>query len=164
MAEYPISFNTNMMRALLAGKKTQTRRPVSSREYEKGDVLWVREEWATLHNYDTTTTSLYRADYEKSAGMDWGRCDFMPRELSRAELIVTDTRRQRLQDITEADAIAEGICPVVCERGTFFEMPGVGQAITAQMCFEICIWREIYGGDDWARNPEVDAITFERVK
>ncbi len=149
---------------MLAGTKTQTRRPVSARGYKAGDVLWVREEWAELHNYEGANWPLYRSNFMGDEGIKWRPARTMLRKISRDQLRITDIRRQRLQDITEADAIAEGVRSVVGERGTFFEMPGVGQAITARMCFEICIWHTIYGADDWAKNPEVDAITFERVK
>lgn len=152
MADRGILFSAAMVRALLDGRKTQTRRLASFvkdqpdgfyhcrgngggmvgmdfvqvRElgvdyapYAPGDRLWVREAWRTQKAVDelkpSQMTGLGRVWYEADTR---DNCDqhgrlrpgmFMPRWASRLWLTVTDVRIQRLQDISEADAIAEGI-------------------------------------------------------
>lgn len=134
MTDRPILFSGPMVRALLDSRKTQTRRPVSPRNctvmggrllpiWKPGDRLWVREAWAPLSDCfcaDPGTTALicggfHRADYSEGLRQDdgslvrWRPSIHMPRSASRLTLIVTDVRVQRLQDISKADAIAEGI-------------------------------------------------------
>lgn len=141
MRERPILFSGPMVRAILEGRKTQTRRvamvtrcgvrvpalgcdpaPDAARcPYGvPGDRLWVRETW-----YDNLTARspeqrasreevYYRADglpeFEgEESEIRWRPSIHMPRWTSRLTLTITDVRVERLQDITEADAQAEGI-------------------------------------------------------
>jgi hypothetical protein len=142
--ERPILFSAPMVRALLDGRKTQTRRIVKGTAAEwladpigflpefvadpgnhlcpygvPGDLLWVREAFAYLsdcrHN-DPGTRALaegcfYRADdgATQSDISRWRPSIHMPRFLSRLTLRITDVRVERLQDISEADAVAEGL-------------------------------------------------------
>ena len=135
MSEKPILFNTEMVRAILEGRKTQTRRVVKPQpkegftavcdpysgfyEYRYGpgafwktslcaidDVLWVRETWA--YNRDRY---LYKADYPENEGFSWARWHpsiHMPRQAARIFLRVTGVRIERLQAIQTMDAVAEG--------------------------------------------------------
>jgi hypothetical protein len=149
MKERPILFSAPMVRALLAGTKTQTRRAwpeqpppgvqvawvpgeTSAGRYGKpGDRLWVREAFSGPHCMEKTdelpamppgqwpqeSAIWYWADGNPDYG-DWTRprpSIHMPRWASRITLEVTEVRVERLQDISEADAIAEGI-----ERGQDF--------------------------------------------
>jgi len=155
MSDRPILFSAPMVRALLAGTKTQTRRALKPQPddlYEGqipkqlrvaiGDRLWVREAAAVTyqawHHIDGHVHGVdYAADYigsqyvhpspgssprngeapsvfpDKSYNIDgsmrWSPSIHMPRWASRITLTVTDVRVQRLQDISEADAIAEGV-------------------------------------------------------
>jgi len=136
----PIIFSAPMVRALLAGRKTQTRRVIKPQpqcekpelitrgiRFAKGDRLWVREsfnpEVYELDGGDMPTEGpklLYRADgYPYNGWIDpdtderhdecpWTPATHMPRWASRLTLDVTDVRVERLQDITETDAEAEG--------------------------------------------------------
>ncbi len=138
MKERGILFSAPMVRAILEGRKTQTRRtlgnwdwvPVSGgwqpaatsqRFGVPGDRLWVRETWQawrqTNVEYDEweveTDAELMRdARLEYRATSDslgpWRPCIFMPRWASRITLEITEVRVQRLQDISEADAREEG--------------------------------------------------------
>lgn len=144
-----------------------------------GDRLWVRETWAMPRAFDahSPTTALrrtrglpnrfYRAD-EKiiSAGAytgergRWRSPIHMPRWASRLTLTITDVRVERLQDITEADAQAEG-CPVTHD-GHPYDPPsqdtwqGYGRA-----SFSL-LWSKIHGPGAWDANPWVWVVTFER--
>ena len=157
MTERPILFSAPMVRALLAGTKTQTRRALRiqpldvlpmngehtgrewvglmQREPEPkgvafrckfgvpGDRLWVRETTAEFIDYDYIDGRevelgrdiVYRADGEdQKRHSKWRPSIHMPRERSRITLEIVSVRVERLQDISEADADAEG-----CERLDF---------------------------------------------
>ena len=115
----PILFSSPMVRAIQDGRKTQTRRVVKPppREwfgkewieakykcpYPVGTRLWVRE---TFH-HGTKDDIIYKADGD-SGYLKWTPSIFMPRWASRINLEVTATRAERLQEISEEDAKAEG--------------------------------------------------------
>ena len=188
MKERPILFSGPMVRAILEGRKTQTRRvvkepyglkalwfkalgrpAVSQCPYgQPGDRLWVRETWQP-----GTWGPSYRADFtEESARRclnPWKSCIHMPRRFSRITLEVTEVRVQRLQDISEEDAQAEG-CHLTAsmthgERGpgakSWVEMPKDGfKGLFREL------WDSINGqrqGCAWADNPWVWAVSFRRV-
>lgn len=129
----PILFNTEMVQAILEGRKTVTRRPVKTQPdgelhrlhadscfpgcfaedgsgrvyrppYMAGDVLYVRETWAR----SMAGTFMYRAD-DKAIMVDhWLPSIHMPREAARIFLRVTAARAERLQSISHEDAEQEG--------------------------------------------------------
>lgn len=141
MTDRPIIFSAPMVRALLDGRKTQTRlvlkpdpdtlpqgvRFVARRLFAApGDRLWVREAWRSASCYDDLAPSAMSGEepvrYEEDAlWQTWGwgaplrshgrlrQGIHMPRWASRLTLTVTDVRVQRLQEISEDDAVAEGI-------------------------------------------------------
>jgi len=82
-----------------------------------GDILWVRETFAhteqlNLHQTDYGFQYVYKADNQPwidYEGWKWKPSIFMPKEACRLFLKVTDVKVERLQDISESDAIAEGI-------------------------------------------------------
>jgi len=76
-----------------------------------GDVLWVKETWKPLGNPAERVCAVdYRATGWDVAGtIKWRPSIFMPRWASRIDLEVTAIRGQRVQDISEGDAIAEGV-------------------------------------------------------
>ena len=126
MSDHPIIFSGPMVRSLLDGRKTQTRRVLKPQpqgeqpknwtrandkavRYAPGDRLYVRE---AINKVSTPGDVVYRADFEAGgndgAGLGWRPSIHMPRWASRLTLTVTDVRVQRLQDISEEDARAEG--------------------------------------------------------
>ena len=136
MSERPILFNDEMVRAILEGRKTQTRRVVKPqttevdrfgnplwgeegfREYRKhkcpygreSDRLWVREAHQ-IDNPHTTGKVCYRATEasRKVLAHKWRPSIHMPRWAARILLEVTDVRVNRVQDIGEEDCLKEGI-------------------------------------------------------
>lgn len=135
--ERPILFSAPMVRALLDGRKTQTRRVAKAfagrddldgilRRYPRqagcpygvpGDLLWVRETWKPHSIYAgmkprevPRTKVFFRADdaYAPS-NTPWKPGIHMPRWASRLTLLVADVRVERLQAISDDDAIAEGL-------------------------------------------------------
>ncbi|PWX63068.1 hypothetical protein CYK85_08130 [Clostridium perfringens] len=132
----PILFNTAMVRAILAGEKTCTRRIVkfpkdimkkSFKEvidyikppYKVGDILYVRETWANTWTPDGDIGFVYKADREPKDSPYWGNAKqgkhevwmpsiHMPKEAARIFLKVTSVRAERLKDIDEEQAKKEG--------------------------------------------------------
>ena len=160
MRELPILFSGEMVRAILAGTKTQTRRIKFNGAV--GDLLWVRE---ALHQEFTTADAdtpngclaIYSADGmvarrdERPAMYEWQKPTlpsiFMPRWASRLTLEVLAVRQERLRDMTEDDAQAEGFRRV--------------RYTSAREMFMRC-WDELNGkrGYGTATNPTVYVVTF----
>lgn len=172
MKEIPILFNGEMVRAILDGRKTQTRRVVKQRgdcsgsmeqcPYgQPGDRLWVRETWACSHLYDQFPPRLIPLDArfayaatEHIGGLIKRPSIHMPRWASRITLEIESVRVERVQEITRGDAMEEG-CP-------FSNM----QAGPNPKHWFRDLWDSINGprGFGWDVNPFVWAITFRRVK
>jgi len=113
MTVRPILFAAPMVRAIISGAKTQTRRVIMSIGADKlcpygapGDRLWVRE---TFAEFPAPGDFIYRADFEEPLAdrLKWEPSSRMPHRASRLTLAVTGVRVERLQEITEADARAE---------------------------------------------------------
>jgi hypothetical protein len=132
--------------------------------YEVGSTLWVRETWRELIDYDLGHNFVvYRADGEilpphhaDLSDANWRPSIFMPREFSRITLEVVSVRVEQLQSISEQDAKAEGVEPIVIET-----MPPIEQY---KRPF-VELWNEINGKKyPWDSNPWVFAITFRRLE
>lgn len=144
----PILFTDPLVRAILAGQKTQTRRVINpqgadaafSKRCPYGDVggfLWVREAWQQVGD-----RVVYRADDENGADR-WRPSIHMPKAASRILLRVCRVQAQRLWDITESDAKAES----VTDREAF-----------------ATLWDRI-NGDRWVRRqPEQHKLTSGPTK
>jgi len=194
MKERPILFSGPMVRAILDGSKTQTRRTFKGTTEHKGpynpacmeahqqangwgsicphgtpgDRLWVRETWAVQHGFDAWTprhiprgARIYysaTADLKGPCGVGGLRCRpsiFMPRWASRILLEITDVRVQRLQEISEGDARAEGAIGALNDS--------IGDNWCACEAFA-ALWESINGPGSWHANPWVWAITFQRLE
>lgn len=208
MADKPIIFSAPMVNALLAGRKTQTRRLMPHQEtlkvayspivsgirifnyageeeisrppYAPGDRLWVREAFIGPYAYEVNEYPprdwgnkpiWFPADGpvpDKFTGQFWHRARpsiHMPRWASRLTLTVTDVRVHRLQEISEADAVAEGIeqarsgrfyDPTV-SRGTAAHLGGMHHG--ARSAYE-ALWNSLHGPHAWDANPWVAAYSF----
>lgn len=190
MTERPILFSGEMVRAILAGQKTQTRRIVKHHRlaclYGKpGDRLWVKETWATDFIHDDAkpvhipqgAPLLFRADEGETgiAAFEWGRWRpsiFMRRWMSRITLELTAVRVERLQDISEEDAAAEG-CTLSGVEVTAAEWMAdaptrsiaPGKCVIRPLALEYMrLWESINGAGSWAANPWVWVLTFKRVE
>lgn len=130
MIERPIAFAAPMVRAVLAGRKTQTRRAIMPqpkrgddarvcRYGAPGDRLWVRERFAYRaqladRNAPTEGQVIYAADPSAApfnGSRAWRQSRYMPRDASRILLEITRCRVERINQISRADAIAEGFDP-----------------------------------------------------
>ncbi len=140
----------------------------------QSDYLWVREAFAKPNKYNSTIERYYyKADnlpteFMEARLMKWKPSIHMPREASRIQLKVTGHRVERLHNITEADAMAEGIkmisgsTPVACEYYDYEEnWYSPGEPIFSFFT----LWQSIYAKTyPWESNPWVSITEFEMVK
>lgn len=164
----PVKFN-QVGRVQLHGKQWHIEDPnaILACPYgQPGDRLWVRETWAHIDDYtgsDPGTRALldrcfYRADYPKGDVLDdeltrWRPSIHMPRWASRITLEITGVRVERVQEISEADAEAEGVEASTFDGGQSFEyrlnFPDLWDSINAKRGF------------GWDANPLVWVIEFK---
>jgi hypothetical protein len=230
MKERPILFNSEMVRAILDGRKTQTRRAVKAPlpeyfseksvidwgdhtalirkrnklveeyrpgfywydptavhgawsgpikcPYEKGDRLWVRETWAVEPSQDDKRAKppsnhvhgeelcFYKATLESwQRRGKWRPSIHMPRWASRITLEVTDVRVERLQDISEEDANAEGVKVLQTRVVVPFSNPVERIELNHRNYFAT-LWDDINykRGFGWDKNPWVWVVEFKVIK
>ncbi|EPH5256774.1 hypothetical protein ACS0KS_002601 [Vibrio cholerae] len=198
MKVVPMIFNTDMVKALMAGDKAVTRRPVKI-DYERGmngpvvrgrngevsvlsfapiaglcpfgnfgDLIYVRETFRLFNHSDEcgcsdycpcppSGTPVYFATCGGDSESKWKPSIHMPRAASRLTLKVTDVRIERVQDITEEQAIKEGINKH--HQLPAFKSP-IGYHTSPVYAFEE-LWNSIYG--NWEDNPYVWVIEFEVI-
>lgn len=122
-----------------------------------GDVWWERT-GHTTGLADHSLLGVWLAEPSK-----WKPSIFMPSEASRITLEVTAVRVERLQAISEADAIAEGIqrCGLPNDRHPLWK---VGHEMhEAAVPAYASLWESINGAESWAANPWVWVVEFKRV-
>lgn len=195
MRDLPLLFTGPMVRSVLDGRKTQTRRIKHSAEV--GDTLWVRETWGTIQACDhmkprdvpVNSAVGYLATQDimtwcqtgcDGAAGKWRPSIFMPRWASRISLRVTAVRMERLQDISEEDAKAEGLSTLTKDGGRLFKwgipdrdgLPGNDDDGWPWHEWEVDprkayrkLWDSINAarGHGWDTNPLVKVITSERI-
>jgi hypothetical protein len=178
MKTRPILFNTEMVQAILAGNKTQTRRIVKGIALDWlqpkmftpkfvsdsenhlcpqgliGDQLWVRETFVWEGETKYTDISpigdfYYKADFEDGEGpVKWKPSIFMPREACRIILEITDIKVERLQDISNDDAWCEGV-----SKSPEYDCVAYFKEL----------WEKINGKGSWKKNPWVWKIVFKKI-
>jgi hypothetical protein len=205
MSDAPIIFSGPMVRALLDGRKTMTRRlawklprnmmvecrhgydacptcdaPKASpwQKVQPGNRLWVRESCCLTDDGDHEY-AIYAADpgavERHRAQIDLlGPCFpkkvadqhrklrpaiHMPRWASRLTLTIAAVKIERLQDISEADAIAEGMTEHSDRRSWWDGTDLLTAATSARGAFYL-LWQKLHGPKSWDANPEVVALTF----
>lgn len=198
MTDRPILFSAPMVRALLDGRKSQTRRiyippapfdvgddiavHVATGEfksrYEIGDRLWVREAWRCNGWATDVATIFYRANERDGytamceqypvvgkkpmrVTATWRPGIHMPRWASRLTLTVTGVKIERIQNISESDAKAEGAISAFFseDTGGWYEHPQ-----GTHVCGFAGLWTSINGADAWDNNPFVVAVSFNVAK
>lgn len=161
MKEHPILFKDEMVRAILRkiDPKGATRRIPDCRnaKWQVGDRLWVKEVFNLVPLM--THMIIFRADQIHPQSFKFKSSLFMPRKYSRILLEITAIREEKLQDITEEDARAEGVMPD-CPVGYI----PAHQAAPYSYCFAQ-LWESINAkrGYGWDANPTVKVIEFRRV-
>jgi hypothetical protein len=198
-------FNAEMVRAILDGRKTQTRRIIKpqpeltersgfswkgsvygcgsdARETNRnfahvkcpfgkvGDRIWVRETFRVMGCATDVARLMYKASDRssftestktvpvgtctKQPSQNWTPSIHMPRWASRITLQISDVRVERLNAISEEDAMVEGVTP-----STHVITP---PEAVHRVSF-LKLWMDIYGEESWQANPWVWVIEFERV-
>lgn len=140
-----------------------------------GDRLWVRETWAEPTSLDPGPT-FYRADYPlcvprhfsnvpPADQIKWKPSIHMRRNQSRIDLEITGVRVERLQDISEKDAIAEGIEPTMPNPGhwNWRDYLVDGGQTHAVLSYKT-LWESINGTGSWDANPLVWVIAFRKLE
>jgi len=162
----PILFTTDMVRAILNGRKTQTRR--IKYKCDVGDVLWVRETWQVVNEGTLNEGYIFKATHKPSTieinGMKivketWRPNIFMPREACRLYLQVEAVREEPLNEISIDNIQKEGI--ELC-RGNYGAHT---MLVKTRQNFQK-LWDDINAkrGYGWDSNPIVKVIEFRRVE
>lgn len=189
MNEHPILFSSEMVRAILEGRKTQTRRVIKPQPYwevgrdimqypldcpygQPGDRLWVRETWASHPQLNKVKPKhlncaeiYYRATCDNDSHYSWRPSIHMPRWASRITLEVTGVRVERVRDITAEDAVKEG-WQEDCGWDNFTN----GQVFRSDTPVSVIdfayLWDSINAkrGHSWESNPWVFVVEFKVVQ
>ena len=207
MKERPVLFSATMVRAILDGRKTQTRRIIKQQPYidEMGNFCWNGENFGQDFNgpciqaiaspIPSSKTKRVRCPYGKPGDRLWVRETFnhdgekyiyaadlnelgvqkwaaqwkpsihMPRIASRILLEITGVRVERLQDISEEDAIAEGCIKFPFEDDhayTFYDDDKTGHATHTGAYRKL--WESINGSGSWDLNPFVWVVEFKTLE
>ena len=157
MADRPILFSGPLVKAILEGRKSVTRRLATNMamlRVNAEDRLWVRETWCNMPNgYG------YRATGALRGRNPWKPSIHMPRWASRLSLEVTGMRVERVQDISDPDVLAEGK-----EQGNnLYDRTGLTRGL-GERVFRPS-WDAIYGKSySWKSNPWVWVVEFEVLR
>jgi hypothetical protein len=97
----------------------------------------------------------------KEYGFKWKPSIHMPKDAARIWLMLEDIRPQRLQDITEQDAIAEGILPIDQHGQLVWKRYDENATVTSSPIVSFwSLWSSINGEDSWQHNPWVWVVKF----
>lgn len=131
-------------------------------KWEPGDRLWVKETFAPMFGGGYVFASDYTPERLKAKDGHgfWKSPRFMPRKASRITLEITAVRVERLQDISDTDAKAEGVTiqPDAEMTSHFIR----GKQSPAQLEY-FALWESINGEGSWEQNPWVWVIEFQKV-
>lgn len=189
MTERPIMFSSPMVRAILDGRKTQTRRLLKGNvehwqdiglyvsehkcpHGDPGDRLWLREalvfsaEDGIAYASDGTPIDRDKVPSDaKPFTKSFRPAMLMPRWASRITLEITEVRVQRLQEISVDDAIAEGVVEWGVREGKSKVFDGRARGVPYNVNAFAELWNSINAKRaPWASNPWVWAVTFKRVE
>ena len=185
----PMLMNSEMVKAILAGRKTVTRRLIKERHlcvldspyhkehsevpdkvlleklceapYQPGDVLYVRETWCKGSLNGGADQYFYKAD-DNDFHCQWRPSIHMPKEAARIFLRVTGVRVERLQDIRLEGCLAEGVQLTFLEERDFAKR-GLIAWQRYSTVWDSTIKKSDLGKYGWDANPWVWVIEFERI-
>lgn len=143
-----------------------------------GDILWVRETWAKVPHssyrqsngvmqmpLDENMVAVFKAGWDRSMPGRWKPSIHMPKAAARIWLEVTDVRIERLKQITEKDAIAEG-APDSIKVDDMKLLKGLGNwkipsPFRMHQFGFMALWCKINGCESWLQNPWVWVVSFK---
>lgn len=150
-----------------------------------GDQLWVRETTCIAPKQfafpDETCVKDYEGEWRyvsykadgfaedamRDYGLKWTPSIHVPKWASRITLEITNVRCERLQDISESDAMAEGVHEFKCPQMSYFhsrkEAPTEDHFLIPGMAY-MDLWNSINGPESWKSNPFVWVVEFRRSK
>lgn len=186
----PILFNSEMVRAIMEGRKTVTRRIIKLPKrgywdndpprgvmprYRIGDILYVRETFMEHRTYFIKNsldnpTILYKADYLgdeelMNCGIDrWRPSIHMPKKYARIFLEVTDVKVERLNDITIDEIYKEGVIGEFTYNQTFQEIAKKFAYTTWITLWNSTVKKSELNMYGWDANPYVFVYEFEKVE
>lgn len=134
-----------------------------------GDRLWVREAYCITQGDDGTNGLLYRGQCEEYPSLKpiWKSSIYMPRWACRTVLEITEVRVERVQEISEEDALTEGVTRIDHGRGYYFsavrDEPHHGNWVDPVDAYRE-LWESIHGKGSWDLNPWVWVIGFRKVE
>lgn len=194
MRERGIIFGPDMVNAIIAGRKTQTRRVINpqpryegdlaqTRRWKAGGILWVKEtfvEFAEHHRpprwgykaqqiaVNTTKEAMAESEeHRKDLGYVYKSPLFMPRAASRIDLQIVSAGAERLHDISEADAKAEGVTLTPCTHPDCAGSDSVCAADFYRGAFAWA-WDKIQGKRKtplfWSANPWLWRVEFKLLE
>lgn len=208
MKQTGLMFKGDLVRAILEGRKTQTRRVVKadwiqseraplqtnpgrfhfwcSGEHDcpfgkPGDLIYVRETWMDLQGTGVeyisdgklqryayaadTPPGSYGDECRKEYGLKWRPSIHMPKSAARIWLEITGVRVERLQDISNEDALAEGVNRISHGREGYFYSAIRNDPHPKNWCYPDDAFRELWDstGGDWSANPWVWVIDFKHT-
>ena len=132
-----------------------------------GDKLWLRETWAAVvQNPQGPADCLYRADdnsgVEDLEDVTWKPSIHMPRRYCQTVLTINALRVERLQAITDQDALSEGVVEWFKPRAAKLKKAGIAAPDRPRFLFEL-LWISLYGQAAWDANPYVWVICTDKV-
>lgn len=142
--------------------------------WQPGDILWVRETWSCISYLNPDNTEykyFYRADGGENFSK-WKPSIHMPKDACRLFLKVISVRVERLQDISEEDAITEGVLDMFYGKGiagnaffNYMDKRGGWDCVADDAIHSYkTLWQKINGLNSWDENPWVWVIEFEQVE
>lgn len=201
MKQTPLLFKPEMVKQIIAGTKTQTRRIIKDEalkcleagfmeEYvalpenklcpygygglieNSGDLIWIRETWAK--DYGGLGAHFFKADFSAAAKElmpepKWKSPLHLKKQDARLWLQIESIKAERLNDITDDDAIAEGIEQIDFNHGgmkwyrLYQNTPKDDDATTSPVKAFRSLWEHINGPGSWELNPWVWVIKFKQV-
>lgn len=142
--------------------------------YQVGDVLWVRETFHENIAPALVGTFYYKASIDPSWDLKWKPSLFMPKAACRIFLKLKAIRIERLDQISEADAMAEGVLEDNLFGHVCYECGKNGHLGAKDLCKDgfffkavdsfKSLWKSINGNDSWNNNPYVFVYEFERIE
>lgn len=167
--DHQFELDGDPLRPYAISKKTGCLAEIESPYGERGDMIWCRETWA----WPGEEQVIYRADPGAAKLVEdwrndpnfpqikWRPSIFMQRQHSRLTLRISEVRVQRLHEISEQDAQAEGVSEAALSARSLERFDRMKPWPELYRPMYSLLWDEINGDGSWSENPLVWALTFE---